>query len=86
MNEDMVQKVLEEENEIPEKVKELDFDCPNCGEIHQDEIIFLCNKCDSKEMIKKDGNYICPQCLTHGENFECMRCNSKKVKLKSKLN
>ncbi len=84
MNEEILENILEE-NEQTETVKELDFDCPNCGEVPQDEIIFLCNKCDSKEMIKKEGNYICPKCLTHGENFECMRCNSKKVVLKTKL-
>jgi predicted RNA-binding Zn-ribbon protein involved in translation (DUF1610 family) len=74
-----------DEIETPEVVKELDFECPNCGEKHQDEIIFLCNRCDTKKMIKKDGVYICPQCLTHGENFECMECGSKKVELKTKI-
>jgi hypothetical protein len=74
-----------EEDSSQEIVKELDFKCPKCGDIHQDEVIFLCNKCDSKHMLKKDGIYICPQCLTNGENFMCMNCDSKEVKLKSKI-
>jgi predicted RNA-binding Zn-ribbon protein involved in translation (DUF1610 family) len=82
MNEEL--DILNEETEV-EEVKELDFVCPNCGEIHQDDVVFLCNTCDAKDMIKKDGSYICPQCLTSGENFMCMSCDSKEVKLKSKI-
>jgi len=73
------------ESEQEEIIKELDFVCPKCGDKHQEDIIFLCNRCDSKQMIKKNGVYICPQCLTNGENFMCMTCDSKDVKLKSKI-
>jgi hypothetical protein len=83
MNDDL--DILNEDLETTEEVKELDFVCPNCGHKHQDDIIFLCNKCDTKDMIKKDGIYICPQCLSKGENFMCMSCDSKEVKLKSKI-
>lgn len=76
---------FEHEEEVIENTKELEFICPNCGEKHQEEIVFLCNKCDSKKMLKKDGVYICPQCLTKGQNFMCMTCDSKEVKLKSKI-
>jgi len=38
-----------------------------------------------EDMIKKDGIFICPQCLTQGENFMCMSCDSTQVKLKSKI-
>lgn len=76
--------ILDEETEI-EETRELDFNCPNCGEIHQDDVVFLCNKCEAKDMIKKDGVFICPQCLTQGENFMCMSCDSTQVKLKSKI-
>ena len=83
MNEEL--DILNEEQVYEEPVKDLDFKCPNCGEVHQDDIIFLCNRCDSKEMIKKNGIFICPKCLDEGENFMCQKCDSKEVKLKSKL-
>jgi predicted RNA-binding Zn-ribbon protein involved in translation (DUF1610 family) len=83
MNEEL--DILDKDENESEVVRELDFMCPNCGEKHQDDIIFLCNKCDTKDMIKKDGIYICPQCLTKGQNFMCMSCDSKDVKLKSKI-
>lgn len=73
-----------EENNSNED-KELEFDCPNCGIIPQDEVIFLCNKCDSKEMVYKDGTYLCPQCLAKGENFMCYNCDSKQVKLRTRI-
>jgi Zn finger protein HypA/HybF involved in hydrogenase expression len=68
------------------EVKELHFSCPNCGKISQDDVVFLCNTCDSKKMILKDGVYICPECLTkHHKNFMCMNCDSKDVKLLTDL-
>lgn len=57
------------------------FNCPNCGKLNQDEVIFNCNKCDQGELIFKEGVYMCPQCLAPGENFECFTCGSKKVTL-----
>lgn len=57
------------------------FVCPHCGEISQDDVVFLCNQCARKELILKDGIYMCPACLTPGENFECMLCESKEVKM-----
>ncbi|HLD51530.1 hypothetical protein A3K34_04370 [candidate division WWE3 bacterium RIFOXYC1_FULL_40_10] len=58
------------------------FICPNCGEISQDDVIFLCNTCKQEELVLKDGVYMCPSCLLPGENFECMHCESKEVKMK----
>lgn len=75
----------EEGYEQEEPTRDLEFHCKNCGDIHQDNVVFLCNTCDSKEMIKKDGVYICPQCFTKGQNFMCMDCGSKEVRLKSKI-
>lgn len=57
------------------------FTCPECGVLTQDEVIFVCNVCESNELIYKEGVYMCPQCLAEGENFECIRCGSKKVTL-----
>lgn len=55
------------------------FVCPNCNEISRDDVAFLCNTCGQEELILRDGLYICPSCLTPGENFECMLCGSKEV-------
>lgn len=83
MNEDML---LDENEEITEQNEtDLEFECPNCGKISQDDVIFICNKCESKDMILKEGTYFCPQCLVKGENFMCNKCDSKEVKLKTKL-
>lgn len=60
------------------------FKCPNCGEIAQDDVIFLCNVCSQEDLIFKDGIYMCPSCLQPGDNFECMLCGSKEVKMQSK--
>lgn len=57
------------------------FVCPNCGEIPQDDVVFLCNTCEQSDLIFKDGFYMCPSCLVPGENFECMICESKDVKM-----
>jgi len=77
-----------EEKEINEVVaqKDLKFDCPKCGVINQEDVIFLCNRCDSKEMVYKDGFYLCPLCFEKKEhNFMCANCDSIEVKLKSKI-
>jgi predicted RNA-binding Zn-ribbon protein involved in translation (DUF1610 family) len=62
----------------------LTFLCPGCGKIPQDQVIFLCNHCEEEELILKDGLYMCQACLTPGENFECMGCGSKEVKISPK--
>jgi len=63
----------------------LNFSCPNCGNISSDDVLFLCNRCDSKEMIDVANVHICPSCLQKGENFMCLRCDSKQVKLKNSI-
>ena len=45
------------------------FKCPNCGTIVQDDVVFLCNQCDKEELIFQNGMYMCPQCLSPGENL-----------------
>jgi len=64
--------------------KNIKFNCPECGVISRDDVIFLCNTCDQSEMIYEDGVYMCPSCLKKGENFECMKCGSKKVVMEMK--
>jgi predicted RNA-binding Zn-ribbon protein involved in translation (DUF1610 family) len=58
------------------------FVCPNCGEIDQENVLFLCNHCKQEELIQKDGIYMCPACLTPGDNFQCVMCDSNEVKIK----
>ena len=65
-------------------VQPLTFECPKCGTIPQDQVIFLCNHCSQEELIMKDNVYICPACLKPGENFECINCGSKEVKMSTK--
>ena len=60
----------------------LEFVCPNCGKISQNDVIFLCNTCENSDLIFKDGIYMCPQCLYPGDNFECMICGNKKVRMR----
>lgn len=57
------------------------FVCPVDGEISNDDVAFLCNHCKQEEVILQDGLYLCPGCLMPGENFECMICGSKEVKM-----
>jgi predicted RNA-binding Zn-ribbon protein involved in translation (DUF1610 family) len=82
---DQIEEILDDNTEENEVVKSLHFHCPNCGDLNQDDVVFLCNTCESKEMLFKDGVYICPSCLTKGQNFMCMKCDSKEVSLKSKI-
>ena len=67
-----------------EQSKNVKFKCPNCGVIFQDKVIFLCNTCAQEKLIYKEGVYMCPSCLKPGENFECMDCESKEVKMSLK--
>lgn len=57
------------------------FTCPNDDVITQDDVVFLCNTCESSDLIYKEGIYMCPSCLEPGENFECLKCGSKKVSM-----
>ena len=63
----------------------LKFECPKCGKISKDDVLFLCNTCKQEELIERDGLYICPSCLKGKENFECALCGSREVKLLSKI-
>ena len=72
-------------NDEQNKDKPMMFVCPNCGEISQDDVVFLCNICNQEELILQNGVYMCPACLIPGENFQCMLCDSKEVKIKKPL-
>lgn len=69
--------------EEPKKSK-VEFKCPECGVIDQEDVIFLCNNCKQEDLIYKDNIYMCPSCLIPGDNFECMLCGSKHVKMEHK--
>jgi predicted RNA-binding Zn-ribbon protein involved in translation (DUF1610 family) len=73
---------LEETEEFSEE-STLKFKCPVCGELEQNDVIFLCNTCKQEDLIEKEGVYMCPSCLTPGQNFECFSCGSKEVELVS---
>ncbi len=78
--------IYNEEDETAEEFHQnsnLKFICPKCGEVTQDEVMFLCNTCDNTEMIYQNGTYMCPSCLVPGENFQCLKCDSKEVVLKA---
>ncbi|MBI2414341.1 hypothetical protein HYV31_00645 [candidate division WWE3 bacterium] len=66
--------------------EEVEFICPKCGTIARDDVVFLCNTCSREEVVYKDGIYMCPACLNPGENFECMICESKEVRMVKKEN
>lgn len=75
-----------EEEILKEDQKQLEFECPNCGKINQDDVVFICNRCDAKDLIFKDGFYLCPACFEkRNDRFMCSICDSKDIKLKSKL-
>ncbi|OGC68842.1 hypothetical protein A2380_02390 [candidate division WWE3 bacterium RIFOXYB1_FULL_43_24] len=61
----------------------LKFECPKCGKIPQEQVMFLCNTCRQEDLVEKEGLFICPSCLVPGENFECSGCGSKEVRLLS---
>ena len=61
-----------------------EFICPKCGLISQEDVIFLCNQCENSELVFQNGMYMCPSCLKEGENFQCMKCDSKEVKMRLK--
>ena len=83
----MAKKSVKEDEKITEDVsssEDVEFICPNCGEIAQDDVVFLCNNCKQADLIFHDGLFLCPACLTPGKNFECMLCESKEVTMKHK--
>ncbi len=83
MDDNLIDLDPEEEvsDETPAEDTHTHFLCPKCGQISRDDVMFLCNTCESNELIHKDGMYICPSCMVPGENFECLLCGSKEVKM-----
>ncbi|OGC57471.1 hypothetical protein A3H26_01240 [candidate division WWE3 bacterium RIFCSPLOWO2_12_FULL_36_10] len=67
--------------QIPDS-ENADFICPKDGKISQNDVVFLCNKCKQADLVLKGGIYMCPTCFFPGENFECMLCGSKEVRIK----
>lgn len=84
---DIFDETLQNSEEIEDTgQKHLKFQCPNCGNISQEDVIFICNRCDTKDMVYKDGFYLCPACLEKKtQNFMCDICSSQDVKLKTDL-
>ena len=87
MNNKLDQTIEEQNHEYLEKGrKDLDFSCPHCGEISQDDVIFLCNTCDHSQMIEKHGNFFCPQCFSEiKEKFMCRLCDNRMVKIRGRI-
>jgi predicted RNA-binding Zn-ribbon protein involved in translation (DUF1610 family) len=73
--------IMENKDPVSEDNSGTKFECPNCGVISRDDVVFLCNTCERGELIFKDGIYMCPACLSPGENFQCMICDSREVKM-----
>jgi Zn finger protein HypA/HybF involved in hydrogenase expression len=75
-----------EKEYIEENRKDLKFKCHTCGSISQDDVVFLCNNCDSKEMVEKEGNFFCPDCFSKTtDKYMCRICESTDVKLITKV-
>jgi len=55
------------------------FICPNCGEVSQEDVAFLCNTCQSNEVEEVDGVFMCPICKIKSEPLMCRVCESKDV-------
>jgi len=79
------EEVISQDSDSKKSDISLNFSCPHCGNIGSDDVLFLCNRCDSKEMIDVANVHICPNCLDKGDNFMCLRCDSKQVKLKNSI-
>ena len=60
------------------------FVCPHCGELSREDVVFLCNVCKQEDVVLKNGIYMCPACFKPGENFQCMLCDSKEVRMVGK--
>lgn len=89
MPKNILEEIETEESKNTAKIEESEdenmiFTCPNDGEIDRDDVVFLCNRCGRDELIYKNGVYMCPACLKPGENFQCMLCDSKAVKMSTK--
>lgn len=63
------------------KEKTTKFVCPKDGNIGRDDVAFLCNTCGKNDLKERDGIFLCPGCLKEGENFQCMLCDSREVKV-----
>lgn len=61
------------------------FVCPTCGVRESDDVAFICNTCENKEIKHEQGVYYCPQCETHMHPFQCRVCDSKEVAFMSPL-
>ncbi len=59
--------------------QQISFVCPINGNIDQDKVNFLCNRCGAEKTLKVGNSYICPECLEPDAKLECRLCGSKKV-------
>lgn len=55
------------------------FVCPNDGELEEVDVIFKCNTCDSSEIKKVEGRYMCPDCFVQAHPYQCRICDSNDV-------
>lgn len=55
------------------------FVCPADGDLDEQDVAFICNTCDTKEAVRIDGLYVCPQCSVSIHPFQCRVCDSKDV-------
>lgn len=67
-----------------EQNKKVKFVCPNCGAIAQDDVVFLCNTCQSNEVEEIDGVFMCSSCKIEVNPLMCRICQSKQVHMHGK--
>jgi Zn finger protein HypA/HybF involved in hydrogenase expression len=81
-----IDEILNEENELENdtdtnSIKKETFKCLKCGKVESEQVLFICNKCDSKEMVHVGDVNMCPKCFEKGKNFMCLNCDSLEVNL-----
>lgn len=74
-----------DKKKVEEDALKAEFECPKCGKVSQDDVAFLCNTCNNKDLVYHGGLYMCPSCMNEGQNFQCMLCGSKEVKVSFKF-
>jgi len=84
-----IDEILNEENERDSEthsINNVSFRCPKCGNLESEQVLFICNKCDAKEMVHIGDVNMCPRCFEKGKNFMCLNCDSLEVHLDPEIN
>jgi len=81
-----IDQILDEDKELEKdfennSVHDVSFKCPQCGKVETEQVLFICNKCDAKEMVHIGDVNMCPKCFEKGKNFMCLNCDSLDVHL-----